>query len=66
MKKLEQKIFKRSLNMKLKNISVDLKIKNIDELKALVKELDVIVDKIQNFKFDIEASQCEHIQDKHH
>lgn len=52
--------------MKLKNISVDLKIKNIDELKALVKELDVIVDKIQNFKFDIEASQCEHIQDKHH
>lgn len=42
--------------MKLK---IDIKIKNIEELKVLVKEAQSILDKIQNFKFDIEFNQCE-------
>lgn len=46
--------------MELKNIEIGMKIKNIEELKVLVKEAQSILDKIQNFKFDIEVSQCEH------
>ncbi len=46
--------------MELKNIKIGMKIKNIEELKVLVKEAQSILDKIQNFKYDIEFSQCEH------
>lgn len=65
-KKLEQRIFKGDDNLKLKNISVNIKIKNIDEFETLVQEMSTIIDKIKNFKFEIEATQCEHNQDKYH
>lgn len=46
--------------MEIKNISVDMKIKNIEELKTLIEEMQSIFDKIQKFKFDFEFNQCEH------
>lgn len=46
--------------MELKNIKVDTKIKNIEELKTLIEQMKSTLDKIQNFKFDIEFIQCEH------
>lgn len=46
--------------MKSKSTSINLKIKNIDELKTLVQEMKSTLDKIQNFKFDFEFIQCEH------
>lgn len=46
--------------MDFRNIKADMRIKNIEELKTLIQEMESILDKIQNFKFDIEISQCEH------
>ena len=50
----------------IKKLEVDLKIKNIDELQALVEQLNTTVDNIKNFKLEVEASRCEHNQDIHH
>lgn len=52
--------------MDLKNMKINIRIKNIDELKTLLEEMKSIIDKIQNFNFDIEINQYEHIQDKRH
>lgn len=46
--------------MKAKNVKYNIKIKNIEELKTLIEQTKSTLDKIQNFKFDIEVSQCEH------
>ena len=43
--------------MKAKNVKYNIKIKNIEEL---IEQTKSTLDKIQNFKFDIEVSQCEH------
>lgn len=50
--------------MKPKNVKYNIKIKNIEELKTLMKQMKSTLDKIQNFKFDIKVSQCEHSQDR--
>lgn len=46
--------------MDLKDISFNIKIKNIDEFNDLVEQTKKDVDKLKNFKFEIETTQCEH------
>jgi len=40
------------------NLKVKTEIKNIDELHELLKQLEIIIDKINNFEFEIETSLC--------
>lgn len=42
---------------------IQIKLKNIDELKQLIEQLETTVDKINNFQLQIETSQYEQNQD---
>lgn len=45
---------------------INIKIENIDEFNKLLEQFKTTVDKIQNFKFKVCTTQCEHNQDKYH
>ncbi len=42
-----------------KEICCKMKIENIDEFNKLLEQFNVIIDKIQNFKFKVSTSQDE-------